>query len=88
LLAAADRGELTNASTLRTQVEALLAMPEAAEPLRAFLFQWLTLNKVNDDLYKFPDLFPASTACAPQCSTKPTRSSQQTRACRARCATC
>jgi len=58
LLAAADRGELTNVSTLRTQVEALLAMPEAAEPLRAFLFQWLTLTKVNDDLYKFPDLFP------------------------------
>jgi hypothetical protein len=58
LLAAADRGELTNVSTLRTQVDALLAMPEAAEPLRAFLFQWLTLNKVNDDLYKFPDLFP------------------------------
>ena len=58
LLAAADRGELTNASTLRTQVEALLAMPEAAAPLRAFLFEWLTMTKVNDDLYKFPDLFP------------------------------
>ena len=58
LLAAADRGELTNASTLATHVDALLAMPEAAEPLRSFLFQWLTLNKVNDDLYKFPDLFP------------------------------
>jgi Protein of unknown function (DUF1588)/Protein of unknown function (DUF1592) len=58
LLAAADRGELTNATTLRTNVNTLLAMPEAAEPLRAFLFQWLTLTKVNDDLYKFPDLFP------------------------------
>ena len=58
LLAAADRGELTNPATLRTNVDALLAMPEAAEPLRAFLFQWLTLTKVNDDLYKFPDLFP------------------------------
>ena len=34
LLAAADRGELTNASTLATHVDALLAMPEAAEPLR------------------------------------------------------
>ena len=58
LLAAADRGELTSPSTLRTNVDALLAMPEAAEPLRAFLFQWLTLTKVNDDLFKFPDLFP------------------------------
>jgi hypothetical protein len=58
LLAAADRGELTSPASLRTNVEALLAMPEAAEPLRAFLFQWLTLNKVNEDLYKFPDLFP------------------------------
>ena len=58
LLAAADRGELTSAPTLRTSVDSLLAMPEAAEPLRAFLFQWLTLTKVNDDLYKFPDLYP------------------------------
>ena len=58
LLAAADRGELTNAATLKTNVDALLAMPEAAAPLRAFLFQWLTLTKVNDDLYKFPDMFP------------------------------
>ena len=58
LLAAADRGELTNAATLKTNIDALLAMPEAAQPLRAFLFQWLTLTKVNDDLYKFPDLFP------------------------------
>jgi hypothetical protein len=58
LLAAADRGELTNPASLRTNVDALLAMPEAADPLRAFLFQWLTLTKVNDDLYKFPDMFP------------------------------
>ena len=58
LLAAADRGELTNAATLKTNVDTLLAMPEAAAPLRAFLFQWLTLTKVNDDLYKFPDMFP------------------------------
>ena len=58
LLAAADRGELTNAATLKTNVDTLLAMPEATAPLRAFLFQWLTLTKVNDDLYKFPDMFP------------------------------
>jgi hypothetical protein len=58
LIAAADRGELTNPATLRTSVEALLAMPEAAEPLRAFLFQWLTLTHFNDSLYKFPDLYP------------------------------
>jgi len=58
LLAAADRGELTSATTLRANVDSLLAMPEAAAPLRAFLFQWLTLTKVNDDLYKFPDLYP------------------------------
>ena len=58
LLSAAGRGELTNAATLKTNVDALLAMPQAAEPLRAFLFQWLTLTKVNDDLYKFPEMFP------------------------------
>ncbi len=58
LLAAAARGELTQPASLRTTIDTLLAAPEAAEPLRAFLFQWLTLNKVNDDLYKFPDLFP------------------------------
>jgi hypothetical protein len=58
LLAAADRGELTKPATLRTTVDGLLAAPEAGEPLRAFLYQWLTLNKLNDDLFKFPELFP------------------------------
>jgi hypothetical protein len=58
LLAAADRGELTEPGALRTNVDALLGLPAASEPLRAFLFQWLTLTKFNDDLYKFPDLFP------------------------------
>jgi hypothetical protein len=58
LIAAADRGELTTPASLRTNVEALLGTPEAAEPLRAFLFQWLTLTKFNDQLFKFPDLFP------------------------------
>ena len=58
LLAAADRGELTAPASLRASVDALLAAPEAAAPLRAFLFQWLTLTKFNDELYKFPDLFP------------------------------
>jgi hypothetical protein len=62
LLAAAGRGELTNPTSLRTNVDMLLAMPEAAEPLRSFLFQWLTLTKVNDDLYKFPDMFPGFDA--------------------------
>jgi hypothetical protein len=58
LMAAAARGELTSATGLRGNVMTLLTAPEAAEPLHAFLFQWLTLNKVNDDLFKFPDLFP------------------------------
>jgi hypothetical protein len=62
LLAAADRGELTDPATLRTNVDTLLAMPEAAAPLRAFLFQWLTLTKVNENLFKFPDKFPGFDA--------------------------
>jgi hypothetical protein len=58
LLAAADRGELHDAASLGREVEALLAAPDAAGPLAAFLGQWLTLNRFNDDLYKFPNLFP------------------------------
>jgi len=65
LLAAADRGELTNPTSLRTSVDTLLAMPEAAAPLRTFLFQWLTLTKINDDLYKFPEMFPGFDGIRP-----------------------
>lgn len=58
--AAADRGELSNAASLRTHVAALLADAAAAAPLHAFLGQWLMLNKFQNEaeVYKFPDLFP------------------------------
>ena len=65
LLAAATRGELTSPAGLRANVDALLAMPQAVEPLRAFLYQWLTLNRVNDDLYKTPNLFPGFDGVRP-----------------------
>jgi hypothetical protein len=58
LLAAADRGELTNLGSLPAHVGGLLDRPEAAAPLQTFLGQWLNLNRFNDDLYKFPDRFP------------------------------
>lgn len=60
LLAAADRGELSNSTSMRTHVAALLADAGAAAPLLAFLGQWLMLNKFQNEaeVYKFPNLFP------------------------------
>ncbi len=58
LLAAADRGELANLTSLKARVDELLATPEAQKPLQTFLFQWLTLNHFNDDMFKFPALYP------------------------------
>jgi hypothetical protein len=60
LLAAGERGDLGSPLSLRSQVEGLLAEPQAAQPLRDFLSQWLMLNAFSDEIktHKFADLFP------------------------------
>lgn len=57
LLAVAQRGELTNPTTLATTLTSLLEQPAAAAQLATFLFQWLKLQNFGD-VTKFDSAFP------------------------------
>lgn len=57
LRAAADRGELSDPSQLREQVQALLREPAASEQFAQFLLEWLRLHHF-DGVEKFEDVFP------------------------------
>jgi len=50
LLAAANRGDLTNSATLATSVTALLATPEATAELQTFASEWLKVYKFETTL--------------------------------------
>jgi hypothetical protein len=57
LLAAAERGELADASKLRAHVTALLSRPEAAAHFAKFLSEWLHLHRF-EEVEKFETVFP------------------------------
>lgn len=57
LLAAAQRGDLTDATKLGGIVPGLLEQPAAATQLATFLFQWIKLQNF-DDVTKFEESFP------------------------------
>jgi hypothetical protein len=57
LLAAAERGELADASSLETRVTTLLNRPEAADHLARFLSEWLRLHHF-EEVEKFETVFP------------------------------
>lgn len=62
LLAAAARGELTNATTLASHVSTLLASPEATAQLTAFASQWLKVHHFDVEVEKDEVRFPAFAA--------------------------
>ncbi|HEY0467521.1 MAG TPA: DUF1588 domain-containing protein, partial [Polyangiaceae bacterium] len=61
LLAAAERGELLDASRLRMHVTSLLSRPEAADHFAKFLSEWLRLHHF-DEVEKFESVFPGFAA--------------------------
>lgn len=62
LLAAADRGDLTDPTKLGAEVDRLLTEPGATEQLEHFLIQWLRLHPFEDGVDKFEDVFPGFSA--------------------------
>jgi hypothetical protein len=62
LRAAADRGELTDPSTLQPRIAELFASPEAGDRFATFLVQWLRLHHFQDEVQKFEDVFPGFNA--------------------------
>jgi hypothetical protein len=64
LLAAAERGELADASLLKMHVESLLGRPEAAAQLAKFLSEWLHLHRF-EEVEKFENVFPGFAGVKP-----------------------
>lgn len=58
LMAAADRGELSNPALLPDHIEQLLSTPGASDQLGRFLVQWLRLHTFEAEVEKFEDVFP------------------------------
>jgi len=61
LLAAGERGELADASRLKTQIASLLSRPQAADHFAKFLAEWLHLHRF-DEVEKFESVFPGFAA--------------------------
>lgn len=73
LLAAAADGRLATDEGLRAEVERMVASPKLSRGLRAFVSEWLGLQRL-DDVSKDPTIFPSFSADVPAAAREETLS--------------